>query len=198
MNFAYCGATAATAVPGSSITSGAKAPNELGTRMLAAGCEPPKPAIEACDRAQVQAIEHGDRAAIAIVAIEPRGHGKQNNREQEKQVDKHDAAMRNGLPGESPVMADPENASNDEAQHQRDQPSGIDIVELGPARRRGELRGARQVIGEQGHGHTEDGVAERFQPPHLEIVGGLLCHFQRNYPNSGAVLPSACVTGSAE
>jgi hypothetical protein len=45
------------------------------------------------------------------------------------------------------------------------------MVEVGPARQARELAGLRQVVGEQGHRHAEDRVAERFQPAHFEQVG---------------------------
>jgi len=42
--------------------------------------------------------------------------------------------------------------------------------ELGPSRRLRELAGLGQIIGEQRHRQTKDGVGEGLQAPHFELV----------------------------
>jgi len=70
-----------------------------------------------------------------------------------------------------PVMAEPEQAGDDEADRQRDDRLRIDANQVDPVRRLFEAAGFRQIIGEQRHGNAEDGVAQHLQPAHFEKIG---------------------------
>ena len=59
------------------------------------------------------------------------------------------------------MMAEPEHAGDEEAQGKGDETRRIESGEFAPSGRRAELRRARQVIGQQRHRHSEDGVAQR-------------------------------------
>ncbi|MEY9886089.1 hypothetical protein ABIA43_007623 [Bradyrhizobium sp. USDA 328] len=81
-----------------------------------------------------------------------------------------------GWRASAPVMADPEHAGDDEAERKAYQLARIDPGKVVPVRRAGEHRRLGQIVGQQRHGDTENGVAERFQPSHLELVGLELGH----------------------
>src|SRR5439155_14733493 len=70
-------------------------------------------------------------------------------------------------------MTEPEQARDDEADHQRDQRLGVGMDQVHPVRRLGEARRLRQIIGEQRHRNAEDRVAQRLQPAHFENTGPL-------------------------
>src|SRR5450755_2614216 len=154
-------------------------------RLAVAGRKPPQQGVEARDRGQVQAVEHGDRAAQPVAAVEAVGYGQQDNRQQEEQVEKNDATAAMGIPRQPAVVTEPEQSGDDEAEDEPGEPSRIKMIEVdpvrqtlyefagrvGPARQALELAGLGQVIGEQGHGNAKNGVAQRFQPAHLEMVG---------------------------
>ena len=88
--------------------------------------------------------------------------------EQKKQIEKHHASAAFRSNCEPAVMAEPEHAGDDEADHQCDDRLRINAHQVVPARRLGEAGGLWQIIGEQRHGNAEDGVAQHFQPAHFE------------------------------
>ena len=52
---------------------------------------PPQPGIETGDRREMQAIEHRNRAAQPVAAVEAVGHRQQDDRQQKKQIEDHRA-----------------------------------------------------------------------------------------------------------
>ena len=95
--------------------------------------------------------------------------------EQKKQIEEHHAAAAFRRHRKPPVMAEPEQAGDDEADRQRDDRLRIDANQVHPVRRLGEAAGLRQIIGEQRHGNAEDGVAQHLQPAHFEKTGLRQC-----------------------
>src|SRR5579872_5231785 len=73
-------------------------------------------------------------------------------------------------------MAEPEDPRDHERENESGHPPRVKLVEIGPAWQFLELTALRQVVGEQRHRDTEDGVAERFQPAHFKMVGVELVH----------------------
>jgi hypothetical protein len=134
--------------------------------------QPPQPGIEGRDDGEMAAIDDADRAAHLVIAQQPVGHRQQHDRQQEQQIEDDERPGAIGPPRQPAVMADPVHAGDNEAERQAHQPPGIDLGEIGPIRQRREI-GLGQVIGEQGHRHTEDGVGQRFHPAHLEQVVGV-------------------------
>jgi hypothetical protein len=163
-------------MPGTSTRSGKEGTCKIAEIAPLLRHKQPQRRVQCRDDREVKPVEHRDHAAVSVSAIEPVGRRQQNDRQQEDGVKKDDRATRFGLSRESAVMAEPEHAGNDKAQHQSEQPCGIEVVDFGPARRVRKLSRARQIIGKQGHGHAENGVAQRFQPAHFEMVGGPFCH----------------------
>ena len=171
MNCAAFGATEATAV--------ASTNTKTGNSAVASNCGSWRPrsarihnsAFSDGDQRQVEAVDHRDHAIEPIAAVEAVGHRQDDDREQKKQIEEHHAAPGFRRHRKPPVMAEPEQAGDDEADRQRDDRLRIDANQVDPGRRLLEAAGFRQIIGEQRHGNAEDGVAQHLQPAHFEKIG---------------------------
>ena len=123
----------------------------------------------------MEAVNHRDHAIEPVAAVEAVGHRQDDDREQKKQIQEHHAAPGFRRHRKPPVMAEPEQAGDDEADRQRDDRLRIDANQVDPGGRLLEAAGFRQIIGEQRHGNAEDGVAQHLQPAHFEKMGLRQC-----------------------
>ena len=139
--------------------------------VAAAQRENPQQRIHDGDQRQMEAVDHRDHAIEPVAAVEAVGHRQDDDREQKKQVEKHHATPGLRRHRKPPVMAEPEQAGDDEADRQRDDGLGVDVNQTDPGGRLRETAGFRQIIGEQRHGNAEDGVAQHLQPAHFEKIG---------------------------
>ena len=119
----------------------------------------------------MEAIDHRDHAIEPIAAVEAVGHRQDDDRQQKEQIEEHHATPGLRRHRKPPVMAEPEQAGDDEADRQRDDGLRVDVNQTDPGGRLLETAGFRQIIGEQRHGNAEDGVAQHLQPAHFEKMG---------------------------
>jgi len=130
--------------------------------------ENPQQRVQRGDDGQMDAVNHGDNAVEPIDAVKAVGDGKHDDRQQEDQIEKHFAPAALWRDGEPPMMAEPEQTGDNEADHQRDQRLRVGVDQIDPGRRIRKPARLRQVIGEQRHRNAEDRVAQRLQPAHFE------------------------------
>lgn len=131
----------------------------------------PQGRVQHRDDGEVDSVSDRNGAIEPEHAVKAVRHRQDDDREQEDQVEKHLAAAAFRRNRQPPVMAEPEQASDDEADHQRDQRLRIGVEQVDPVRRRREPARLRQVVCQQGHRHTEDGVTEHFEAAHFEAAG---------------------------
>ena len=82
---------------------------------------------------EMNPVDHGDHAIEPIAAVKAVRHRQDDDREQKQQIEEDHAAAGFRRHGEPPVMAEPEQAGDDEADRQRDDRLRIDANEVDPA-----------------------------------------------------------------
>jgi hypothetical protein len=75
--------------------------------------------------------------------------GSPDDRQKKKKIEEHHPAATFWRNREPPVMAEPEQAGDNEADHQRDHRLRIDVQQVDPVRRALEAAGLRQIVGQQ-------------------------------------------------
>src|SRR3954447_2865244 len=116
----------------------------------------------------MEAVAYCDDAIEPIRAVKSVRYRKHDDRQQKDEIEENFAAAAFRRECEPPMMAKPKHAGYNKADHQRDDRLSVGIYKVYPDRRVREPAGLRQIIGEQRHCNTEDGVAQSLQSAHFE------------------------------